>query len=203
MAESFVNVTEGSGKKLHAWDKTVGANTVLDEFTLPGEYPLASYIIRILNISIATANDHVLAIQAGSSLNLRLRRIHFEQGSNATAATVSEFRLIRLSTAGSGGTSVTPNPFDPSDSASGCTAQTLPSTKGTETTTLFSTRVAMRQTIATAGTQIDDAFDWYQLPNTKPIMVASGTSNGICLKIITATAGATVDGWVELVESNF
>ena len=74
MAESFINQTEGSGKKSHTWDRTIGANTIQDEFVLPGEFPYTSYTIFANGVSIATANDHCLQIMAGASLPVRVRR---------------------------------------------------------------------------------------------------------------------------------
>ena len=67
MAEAFVNVTEGSGKKLHANDRSIGANTVLDEVMLLGENYLPSYlgVTSAASVSTATANSHLLQIMAG------------------------------------------------------------------------------------------------------------------------------------------
>src|SRR5690348_13016293 len=133
MAETFVNVTEGSGKKLHAWDRTVGANTVLDEFMLSGEYPLASYFVYADAVSIAAANDHLLCINAGASLNVRVRRLYIEQAANATAAGFFNAKLLRTTTAApTGGTAVTPAPFYTGDAAAGAAGRTLPTAKGTE-----------------------------------------------------------------------
>lgn len=203
MAEAFINLTEGSGKKAHAWDRTIGANTVLDEFTLPGEYPLASYTVYFSNISIATANDHVLQIMAGSSLNVRIRRIWYEQNGNATTAARDEITLLRLTTAGTGGTTVTPAKLDNGDSAAGATAMTLPTAKGTEGTILRGSVLIMRQAIATTGTQPEEGILWEQHPGMKPWIIPAGTSNGIAIKHVTAIAGANVNGFVDFVETSF
>lgn len=203
MAEGIVEVTAGSGTKLHSWSKTVGANTVHDEFTLPGEYPLASYFIYATAISVATTSDHVLQIMAGSSLKVRIRRISIEQLNSASAANLQSFTLIRLTTAGSGGTSVTPRPFDTADSAASCTAMTLPSSKGTEGVTLWGKTLALRQAIATTATQPEETLEWQQHPNTPPIIIPAGTSNGICIKIGTGVSTATVNVIVEVTETSF
>src|SRR5262245_20541304 len=133
MAEAFVNVTEGSGKKLHAWDRTIGANTVLDELVIQGEHYLASYTATFHNISTATSADHILAIWAGGSLNVRIRHIYLKQWNLAGAATIGQFTLQRTNTTPSGGTAVTLAKFDTADGPAGCSAATLPSTKGNET----------------------------------------------------------------------
>ena len=203
MAEGIVEVTAGSGTKLHSWSKTVGANTVHDEFTLPGEYPLATYSILASSISVATVDDHLLAIQAGSSLNVRIRRIRVEQDASATAAATLALTVLRLTTAGSGGTSVTPRPYDTTDSAAGCTARTLNSSKGTEGVELLHPLMVLRQTVATAGAQFDDFWEWSQMPNQKPIIIPAGTANGIAIKTLNGRAGASVVIQVEVVETAF
>ncbi len=203
MAETFYNATEGSGKKFHAWDKVVGANTVLDEFTLPGEYPLPSYFVQASSISGAISADHLLQIMAGASLRVRVRRIYVEQSALITAASELSIDVLRLTTAGTGGTAITPAKFDTADAAAGCTAMTLPTAKGTEGTVLLRRRLMPTQTYATAGLERVPCFEWFQMPNTEPIVFGSGTANGIALKITTGRAGLTLDATVELVETAF
>ena len=203
MAEANVVVTAGSGTNLHSNTRTISAATMHDQYVLPGEFAYASYIASTTSISIATANSHVIQLMAGSSLNVRIRRIRLEQSGNATTGVVCAFQLFRLSTAGTGGSAITPAPFDTADAASGATAQTLPSAKGTETTMLMQTQLVMRQAVSATGAQVDDAYEWYQLPGTKPIVIPAGTSNGLALKVINATAGATVTVSVEFVETAF
>jgi hypothetical protein len=65
MSESIVQVTEGTGKKLHTNQRTIGANNVEDEYVIPGEYPLATYFVQANAVSIATAAAHVIQIMAG------------------------------------------------------------------------------------------------------------------------------------------
>lgn len=206
MAESFVEVSTGSGTKLHSWARTVGANTVHDSFYLPGEYPIASYRIIASAISVATASDHILAIQAGSSLNVRLRRIWLRQLANATTATLDSFIVLRLTTAGTGGTAVTPAKLDNSDSAAGCTAMTLPSSKGTESTEIDRDVQVLRQAFLTTATQPQDKLEWiFGGPNgnMKPLLIAAGTSNGVAVKNGSAVAGATVIIGADIVETSF
>jgi hypothetical protein len=80
---------------------------------------------------------------------------------------------------------------------------TLPTVKGTEQVALISTILLMRQAINATGAQLDDAWDWQQAPNAKPIIVGPGTANGLAIKCGTGVAGATVEGWLEFVETSF
>ena len=92
MPESLIVVNT---KNAHTWNRTIGANSIEDEYVLQGEQPLPSYTIQASTISIATANDHVLEIMAGASLNVRIRSILIEQVVNATAAALVSFALFR------------------------------------------------------------------------------------------------------------
>lgn len=205
MSESFIQLApDSSGKKAHTNQRTIGANDVQDEYVIPGEYPYASYIATSggTAVSVATVNDHLMALMAGSSLNVRVRRIRVVQHANATTASVGAIQVLRLTTAGSGGTSVTPARLDTGDAASGATAMTLPSSKGTESTILLQESVNWRQT-APAGGGPNTLFEWVQQPGSKPILILAGTSNGIAVKSMNATAAATVNVWIEFVETNF
>lgn len=200
MAESFLTTAAGN---IHTWTRVISANTVHDQGVFPAEYPGASYIVFGGTISIATADAHVLELLAGSSLNLKVRCIHIEQSSNANAAALGSFSIFRLSTAGTGGSAITPAKFDTSDSAAGATGMSLASSKGTETTELFRIHMPMRQAISATQAQVDDQWEWIQKPGQKPLVVAAGTSNGLCIKSNTAVAGGAVDVWFEFVEQAF
>jgi hypothetical protein len=203
MAESIVQVSEGVGKKLHTWQRTVGANNVDDEFVIPGEYPLPGYCFGG-TASVATSADHLFQLMAGASLKVRLRYFRIEQSANATAASIIALTLFRLTTAGTGGTALTPRPFDTADAAAGATAMTLPTAKGTEGVDLGPrTVLALRQTVATAGAQVDDVWEWYQKPGMPPIIIPAGTANGLAVKIGTGVAGASCAFYAEFVETAF
>lgn len=201
MAEASVAVTAGSGTNLHTNSRTINSTLVHDEFGLPGEFPYACYTVTAVG-SIATANDHVLQIMAGSSLNVKIRRIRLEQSAVAGTAAIGSFDILRLTTAGTGGSSVTPAKLDNADAAAGATAMTVPSAKGTESTIIASSRMHVRSAVSTTGSA-DDAWEWVQLPNSKPIVIAAGTSNGIAVKSLTAITGASLLVYVEFVEQNF
>jgi len=204
VAEAAIVVTAGSGTDIHSNTRTIAATTKHDQFVLPGEFPYASYTVAISGYSIATAGDHILQIMAGASLNVRIRRVWLEQAAHATSVSIGNFQLMRVTTAGTGGTAVTPGKMDTSDAASGATAMTLPSSKGTESTLIRPARLIMRQAIAATVTQPEEAIDFdFRGVGFKSLIIAAGTSNGIVMKNVSAVAGCTVDMYVEFIETAF
>jgi hypothetical protein len=141
---------------------------------------------------------------AGSSNRLRIRRIELSQVTLATTAGINSFAIYRLTTAGTGGTSITPQLVDPADSAAGATAMTLPSAKGTEGALLWAGSAVLTQTVGASPSLENQllCIDFDGL-RRKPIHVASGTSNGIALKNLTARAAATCLVTVWFDESSF
>jgi len=203
VAEGFVNVTEGSGKKLHTVSKTIGADTVHDEVVLDGEPYLASYLVTGEMVA-TTANSHLLQIMAGASLNVRIRRIEMHQTVMATTAALMEVRLYRLTTAGTGGLSITPARLDVADAPSGASAMSLPTAKGTEGTLLSLIKPYMMQTIGASAQLNQPILVWdFDRPRSKPLVIAAGTPNGIAIKNATAIAGASVAITVWIDESSF
>lgn len=208
MAEAFVNLTEGSGKKAHGFDRVIGANTVLDMVSLVGEQYLASYEAATASAgtSVATAASHVFQLMAGASLNVYIRKIWVYQLAAATAAAIDALELVRLTTAGTGGTAVTPAPRDTADAASGAAGMTLPTVKGTEGTFVSRRTAQWTQTIATQSGGKEAAlvalWDFDQL-RSKALRIAAGTANGVAIKNPTARATATVIVLCEFVEANF
>lgn len=198
MAESKVSVSEGSGKNLHTWDRTISSVLVQDQFTLPGEYPLASYSMVFPNVSIATVNDHIAQIMAGGTNYVRIRRIRVYSIAGATATTAS-YSVFRVTTAGTGGGTVTARPMDVGDAAAGATGMTLPTAKGTESVELYRLHHA---TIAAAPIATKDAMDeWVAAPGSKGILIPAGTSNGIVLKSLNAVAATQVVVEIDFVET--
>lgn len=200
MAEAFINTNEGSGKKLHTWNRTISANDVHDEFVLPGEMVYPAYTARFINISVGTATDHVLALWAGSSLNLRIRRIYFRQAAASGAANRFTIEVWRTNTTPSGGTAVTMGKMDTADATAGFSAATLPSTKGTETGTV---PLLVFECDGLSARPFNAPIEWTQHRSMKPIIVPAGTTNGLALKVGTAIASATISGFVEVTETAF
>jgi hypothetical protein len=204
MPESLVQVTSGAGPKLHTWQRTIGANSVEDEFVIPGEYPLPSYSVLVHGLTNNTADAHLMQIMSGASTLARIRRISVDQSANATAPALIALQVWRLSTAGTGGTVITPRPYDTADSAASTTAMTLPTVKGTESVQVLLGNLVLRQSLSATSANVDDAWVWTQHPGTKPLIIPAGTTNGIAIK---ATAGFGAAGsaniLIEFVETTF
>ena len=204
MPESYINLTEGSGKKAHTWQRTIGANTVEDEYVLNGEPALSSYIIQTGLAVLSTANAHLLQIMAGASLRVRIRRIEMWQQNVVTAGTLFDTNLIRLTTAGTGGTAYTPQPLDPADGASGCTAMVIPTAKGTEGSLIARTWPYMIQTLGASTYTANPVLVWdFDRPRSKPLIIAAGATNGVCIKNGSSSAAGAVAFTVWVDESSF
>lgn len=199
MTRTYVGQTSGSDWKLHAISRTDGSDTVLQPYSVQAEPETATYRIVFSTISLAVANDHIIQVMAGSSLRVGIKRIRLWQNGNATTTQKFLFRLYRLTSAGTGGTSVTPAAFDPADSSSGATAMTLPTAKGTESTLVSHRRHLIHTTQTTVGLpDVDWSFDNLR---DKCLWVAAGTSNGIAVKAVSSDSSANVDGEVIFVET--
>lgn len=201
MPDAYVQINEGSGKKLAQWERTIGADTIEEAKIVVSEPFLAAYTITPTSaVSIATAASHVLQIMAGASLRVALRRLKVTQLVNGSAATRQQWQLWRLTTAGTGGTAVTPAKMDPADGAAGCTAMTLPTAKGTEGTLVYqeATLVEAATPAANASLPLLD-YEW-DGDRTKSIVIAAGTANGLALKNVSGVTSATVVVYVEVVE---
>lgn len=191
MAESSISVTEGSGKRLRTNDRTVSSILVQEQVIQAGEPYLPTYSVAV-NPSTATATSHLLQIMAGASLNVRVRRIEIYPLA-ATTASVTVVQIVRLTTAGTGGTSVTPTPFNTGDAASGATAMTLPTGKGTiAATPLTYGMVSLYSAVPTSGF-VGNAVIWdFDDARLGPVIIPAGTSNGLAIVNNQAIAGGTV-----------
>lgn len=199
MTASNIQVTQGSGTRLATNSYTEGGVTVHDEKFILGEPYLATYVARANTVSGATSADHLMQLMAGASLNVRIRRIRVRQQAAASAVGATVIEVLRLTTAGTGGTTVTPSKLENADAASGGTAMTLPTAKGTESTILWDDGFWA----GTAAIPVRDTVEWVQLPSSKPIVIAAGTSNGIAIKITTGLASLSVTVDVEFAETSF
>jgi hypothetical protein len=201
MGQSSINVTEGSGKRLNTWDRTISSVLVQDQFTLPSEYPYPTYSVSAGNIVLATAASHLLQIMAGSSAYVRIRRITWQNLTAPAGVTIMQLQLFRLTTAGTGGTSITPRRFNMGDAAAGATAMTLPTAKGTESDQLYER--AMFLSTAAVPTGPLGMWEWTQHPGEEPIIIPAGTSNGLVIKNVGAVATATCSMTVEFTETSW
>ena len=178
----------------------------MDQKVVLGEQYLPTYVLGSQGIaSTATSLSHLLQIMAGASLNVRIRRIRVWQVAVATTAALASFVIIRLSSAGTGGTVQTAAPLVPSDGPSGATGMTLPTVKGIETTSISQQGVYFVQTIPTAmagmsALLVDLEFD---SSRGESLFIPAGVSNGIAIKQGVGQAGASVIVQVDFTEASF
>jgi len=198
---SSLQVTPGSGLRLATNSYTEGAVTVHDQKTILGEPYTPLYYASLTSTSVATLDAHFFQLMAGASLVVRIQRIWIKQNVLAGAAATCVFQLLRLTTAGTGGTVVTPSAADTADGASGATFMALPTAKGTESTILW--RAIPLALAGAAPVTRDSEFEWVSPPNTKGIKIAAGTTNGVALKVTGNIATATAACVVDFTESSF
>jgi len=201
VAESFVAYTPGSGGKLHSFTRTIGANTMDEEVMLLGEPYLPGYTAAVSGVNSASAaNSHLLEVMAGSSNIIRVRKIVIVQNAAATGFAPMPIQILRLTTAGTGGTVITPNALAPSDGAPGATAMSLPTAKGTEGVLVWAETMGISSATLFSGR---NALYIQQELHFKPFSIAAGTSNGFAIKNLAAPTSSTVDITVVFSESSF
>jgi hypothetical protein len=189
MAESTVGVAEGTPtKQLDTWSRVISAITVEDQKIVLGEPYKASYSGVASSILTTTSASHVVQIMAGASLNVRVERIKIKQVVNAGAATMLALQVLRLTSAGTGGTVVTFRPHDSADAAAGATMMTLPTVKGAEGVQLDLIDFPLRAAIV-AGEQEPV---WTLPDDVKPFIIPAGAANGLCFKIVAGVATSTI-----------
>lgn len=201
---SYVPITDNAAasRKIRHVQRTDGSDTVEEAAVALSEPFLPTYLIQMNTaISAATANSHLIQIMAGSSLRVGIKRIRVTQSANGTTQQ-NIWEIRRVTTAGTGGTSITPAALDPADTGAGATAMTLPTAKGTESTLLITQNVLTHATAATVGLNPVLDID-FTGPNQKIPWIAAGTSNGIVLKNQTASASTTLLIAVWIVEASW
>ena len=199
MTVSTIGVADASSpdKYLHTNQRTISSTAREDQYVLQGEGAYPTYVARAGGVSVATANDHLLQIMGDGSNYSRIKSISVYPAAATSAGSIRVI-LLRLSTAGTGGSSVTLAPFDTADTYGGG-AMALPSSKGTEGVTLLSWSMHI-PTSSSAGMT---PYIWTPRPGMKPIIFGTATSNGIALKVITAATGGTVDAMVEFTTTSY
>jgi hypothetical protein len=202
MGESFIAI---GAKNAHTWQRLVGATNVEDEFVLPGEFPYPSYIAEpATGVSCAAAGDDVAQLMAGVSLNVRIRRIRVEQFALITTSISTQLQVFKVTTAGTGGTAITPTKADNGDSASGATAASgVPNaTRGTAGAMFLQRTFWPVQTVPVGGTNAP-FWEWVEQPGMKPLIIPAGAANGIVIRNPTARAALTVSWEIEFIETAF
>lgn len=188
MAVSTIAVADADtpDKYLHTQQRTISGTAREDQFIQQGESAYPTYTARASDIATTTTADHVLQIMGDGTNYSRLKRLQVT-GYNSSANNVVLLHLVRLSTAGTGGTSVTASPHDTADTYGGG-AMTLPTGKGTEGAILMSFYLSL----PVVGTHYGAPFEWQELPGMKPIIFGTATSSGIALKIAAGIANGVV-----------
>jgi hypothetical protein len=203
MPTSYISFDEGTARKVRSFQRTDGADTVEEWMYMESEPGLAAYTIAAEGVVGSTADSHVLQVMAGASLRVGIRRIQISQLAGATTTRQVRFGINRLSTAGTGGGALTPNPLDPASAASGATAMTLPTVKGTEGVRVGGRHFGIIQATITnqvVNPLIDVDFG---LGRERALWIAAGVGNGICIKNLVADATVTYDILVRFVEAGW
>src|ERR1035437_699489 len=114
---SYLGVTPGTGLKMATVSYTEGGYTVSDQKVILGEQYLPTFVVNAAGIVTDTSADHLVQIMAGSGLNVRIRRIAIWQSTVATTAAIADLAIVRLTSAGTGGSAITPAPLDTADTS--------------------------------------------------------------------------------------
>ena len=202
-ADSYIAFDEGTARKWDFWQRSISSNTVEQLRAVIAEPYLPPYgLVNTAAVLTTNANTHLMQMM-GSTLNRSLiKRLRLYQAAAATTTTTVHLQLLRLTTPGTGGTSYTPNPFDPSDPATTVVGMTLPSANGAESVVLWQGSAILHAAadIANLESRCVLDVDWRD-PQVKGPIIAAGTSNGLALKLLTACAVSTVVTDIEFTEA--
>lgn len=199
MAETFVQVNEGTGKKLHSVDRTVGANIVHDSVTVPGEPYRATYSVSVTGVSTGTSGGRLLSIFAGATLPVRLWYLRVSQLALAGAAARADLVIQRITALGTAGTVANITRHDNADPANAFTAESLH--QGSSLTGAL-WRQGFTLSAAAPITAPDVELD-LRGGHNKPLVIPAGTSNGLALVIVTGIATSTVNIHAIVDEGNY
>jgi hypothetical protein len=200
MSISAVGVTEGSDKYLHTNQRSIGGTAREEQATYAAQSPNATYTAVADDVSTATANAHLLQIMADGTNYSRLVGFTIEPTENGPASdSILKVALYRLTTAGSGGSSIGEGAYDDADSYSG-DIQSLPSTKGTEGALLWTGYLPLDAAYAGFGPR---KLEWSVKPYAKPIIFGVDTADGLAFKVIDAVASAAVCINAEFVTTSY
>lgn len=199
---SYLTVDEGVDKNIASYQRSVDAATVETYKYVKDEPFMHSYTAVVTAaVAMSTANSHLIQLMAGGTLRVGLRSILIEQVANATGIARIQLQLYRLTTAGTGGTSITPRPLDPLNSSVGATVMTLPSSKGTEGVLIDQRHMLIHTTATTIGV---DPLRWdLETERTQSAWITAGTSNGLAVKCVPSDASATFRMTMTFVEASY
>lgn len=192
MSESNLAVTPGSGLNLRTDQRTIGGTAVHQQYALQGDSNKPTYTAIGISCSLATSGDHLLIVQGDGSNYTRIHRITIRGATPGTAGQ-ADIRIMRTSTAGSGGGTVNARSFDAGDTTPyGGLCMTDPTARGTETDQLLQLRLPVVASAPSTG-----IAEWKAGEGVKPIIIGTATSGGIAVKIQTGIATDTADVEVE------
>lgn len=200
MGESSLGWTDGVDKNWHSYQRTIASTTMQDPAVFPAEFPLPTYTASAAGVRVNTANSHLLQIMGDGTNYVRLRRLTIRQANIASAASTLDLRVFRLSTAGTGGSSLSARALDESDTTpyAGSVRTGVTTSKGTEGDQLLGPGT-LRLGLTNANPITDvNKVEWVQQPGAKPIVVGNGTASGLAVKNIGST-GTEVDIEAEFV----
>jgi hypothetical protein len=202
MADDSIGIATDTDAYLDTVSRTISSQTRHAQRHVAGWSSDPTYVVRASGISTATTADHLLQVMADGTNYSRVLRYRITPTDDIpAAATVLLVTLVRLSTAGTGGSAVTPRGYDPADSAYGGGAQTLPSSKGTEGNALIQHRIPLPAAHPFVSTPA--MWTWEASPFGKPIIFGTSTSSGLCWKVDTGIASCTVDVIVEFTTTTY
>ncbi len=194
MSESSLPLTDGDGSGgLRVNTQTIGGTAVDTQAVFVGQTPNKTYTMRFQDTSMATANAHLAVIMGNGTAYPKIHEIHIAQGGTATGTAVAEIQVLRVTTAGTGGTAVSARPFHPSNTSpySG-SCFVLPSAAGSEGDILLNDSMNLR----TANTGQVVPMHWTQTNFAEPIISGNGTASGIAIKNLRAVVGGTAVGYI-------
>lgn len=196
MADDSVGIATSTDAYLDTVSRTIDSQERHAQRHIAGWSGDPTYVVRASGISVATTAAHILQVMGDGTNYSRILRYRITPTDDIpAAASVLSIQLVRLTTAGTGGSAVTPRGYDPADSAYGGGAQTLPSSKGTEGNALLQHRIQLPASLPFLS--VASTWTWEASPFGKPIIFGTGTTSGIVWKVETGVASCTVDVVVE------
>lgn len=196
-SESVIQIIDAAAatKYLHTSSRSYGGTTKEDQFWLPAQPVRTTYRGYAGAISSATSASHIGFIQADGTNYTFITGFWLPQTTLAGSASTANIQVIRTSTAGTGGTTISAYPVDAGDTSPyGGTLMTLPTGKGTEGVTLLGGPVGM---VAAQPMNYLNQW-WYRFGfDEKPIVIGTATTDGVCWKIVTGIASGKFDWMVE------
>lgn len=148
------------------------------------------------NVAATSAAD-LVAIESGATKRARITRIVFTNPGQATAATLAVVQLLRTSPAGSGGV-VSALPHDPIDTAYTGTVRSGVGVGGGAGAVLKEFPIWVPTATGAFQPQIYDFPDGG--PDDDAPTTASGTNNGLALRVNVGAGATGFRGFVEFVE---